>query len=541
MSAALLLLLLAAPQDAPDTLVVCPAAFREALQPWVEFRARQGHVLTLVSNTQPAEAIRRQIRDAAKQGRLQYVVLVGNARPGCERDPALRARSVPVHYEKAKVNIQWGSEPYIATDNWYADLNDDQVPELAIGRLPADSPAELRQMVAKTLAYERSTDFGPWRRQLNFVAGMGGFGALADTVLESAARHVLTQNIPAGYRVSMTYGSWRSPYCPDPRLFHATTLERLNEGAWFWVYIGHTPHPAALNRLRMPDGDYHILDIHDVPKLNCAHAGPIALFLCCYSGAIDATTDCLAKQMLRQPGGPVAVVAGSRVTMPYGMTVLATGLLDEVFRKRCPTVGEAMLHAKQAMLKEPAAGDQQRAMVDAIAAAVSPAARQMAEERTEHVQMFNLIGDPLLRLRYGEEIKVEVAKTAAPGEVLTVAGSTPVEGRGTVELAVRRGRLSFKPPLRREYSQTAAALAEFQEVYCRANDQRLVSVPVQIAGGRFEVSLDVPADAEGACQVCVFVEGRDAFALGSADVKIEGKQEAATRAAAIPLRPNRKR
>ena len=146
-----------------------------------------------------------------------------------------------------------------------------------------------------------------------------------------------------------------------------------------------------------------------------------------------------------------------------------------MFRKRRPTVGEALLHAKQGMMKEPAAGDQQRAMLDAMAAVVSPAAKQMAEERAEHVLMFNLIGDPLLRLRYPEEIKVEAPKTAAPGEPLKVAGSTPVEGRGTVELVVRRGRLAFKPPVRREYPQTAAGLAEFQEVYCQANDQRLVS------------------------------------------------------------------
>ena len=32
-------------QAAPDTAVVCPAEFREALAPWLEFRRQQGHHL----------------------------------------------------------------------------------------------------------------------------------------------------------------------------------------------------------------------------------------------------------------------------------------------------------------------------------------------------------------------------------------------------------------------------------------------------------------------------------------------------------------
>jgi len=522
MSAFLLLLLLGAEPAAPDTVVVCPATFRQTLQPWVEHRTRQGRVLAFVSNTGSPEEIRGKIRDAAKRGRLRFVVLVGDAEPAMYTDPALRARCVPPHYAKAKVNVLWRSPPHIATDNWYADLDDDDSPDVAIGRLTADSPEELRQIVAKILAYERSTDVGSWRRQLNLVAGIGGFGALADTVIESGARYFITQNIPAAYRVSMTYGSWRSPYCPDPRSFQEAAIERLNEGALFWVYIGHGHH-LSVDRLRVPDGEYPIFESQDVAKLACRHSAPIAVFLACHTGAIDATSDCLAEQMLRQPGGPVAILAGSRVTMPYGMSVMSIGLLDEVFNKHCETVGEAVLHAKQRMLKEPAAGDRQRTMLDGIAAAISPAPKMLAEERAEHVQMFNLIGDPLLRIRHPKPIALDVPATAAAGKPLKITGTCPIDGRGTVELAVERGRLTFRPPPRSEYPKTAAGLAEFQETYRKANDQRLVSVPMTVSGGRFEVQLDVPAEAAGACHVCAFVEGDRDFALGAANVKIEGK------------------
>jgi hypothetical protein len=524
MAAHLLLLLMiasqAVPDQAPDALVVCPPAFRQALQPWIDYRTSQGHVLTTISNAQSAEALRRQVRETAQGGRLKFVVLVGNAAPGLDKDLAPKGNGIPAFYEKAKVNLLWGSEPTIATDNAYADLNDDRAPEVAIGRLTADSPEQLRLIVAKILAYEQSADFGSWRRQLNFVAGMGGFGAIADTVIESAARMLLTQNIPAAYQVSMTYGSWTSPYCPDPRLFHAATLERLNEGALFWVYIGHAS-PTMVSRLHMPDKDYPILDVSDVSKLRNVHSEPIAVFLACYTGAFDLNPNCLAAEMLRQPGGPVAVLAGSRVTMPYAMTVLGTGLLDEVFQKHCPTIGEAVLHCKQRMMKGSAEATGQRLVLDAIASVVSPAPKQLAEERVEHVQMFNLFGDPLMRLHFAREIELNVAAAAAPGGKLKVTGVSPVDGRGIVELVVRRGRLSFTPPPRSEYPKTSPALDEMQEVYRKANDLRLCSMAVAVSGGKFEVELAVPRDVEGSCHVRAFIEGPGDCALGAAEVKIE--------------------
>lgn len=521
---AILLLLTALPRAVPDTavpdtVVVCPAGFHDALGPWMRHRSQQGHTLVLVSNAAGAEGIRRRIRDVAKSGRLRFVVLIGDAQPALDHDQALRARCVPVHHAKAEVNTLWGSEPQIATDNWYADLDGDKMPEIAIGRLTADTPEELRQIVAKILAYERSTDFGPWRRRLNFVAGLGGFGPLVDTLIESTTRFFLTVGVPPDYQLSMTHGSWRSPYCPDPRRFHETTLRRLNEGSWFWVYIGHGRH-RSLDRVRVPGERYHILGANDVAKLDCRHGAPIALFLACYTGAFDAPSDCLAERMLREADGPVAIIAGSRVTMPYGMAVMAGGLMDECFRHRASTLGEAILGAKRKMMKQPAGADHQRAILDTIAAAVSPAPKKLAAERAEHVLLFNLIGDPLLRLRYPKRIALGVPPAVTAGEPFQVTGVCPVDGRGTLELVVRRDRLTFKPPSRSVYPKTSGALAEFQETYQRANDRRLKSVDVTVQGGRLATQLDVPEEADGQCHVRVFIQGAGDFAMGAANVTV---------------------
>ena len=39
-----------ATDSAPDVAVVCPAEFRAALNPWLEFRKSQGHTNQIVSN-----------------------------------------------------------------------------------------------------------------------------------------------------------------------------------------------------------------------------------------------------------------------------------------------------------------------------------------------------------------------------------------------------------------------------------------------------------------------------------------------------------
>src|SRR5262249_50272186 len=148
------------------------------------------------------------------------------------------ARLTPTFYVPSKVTRYWGDPADIASDNPYADLDGDGIPELAIGRLTARTPAELQVMLNKILAYEDSRDFGPWRTRINFVAGEGGFGSVVDGLIETAAQRLIT-TLPATYEPTMTSACWRSNFCPGPSDFHSCCLNRLNEGCLFWVFMGH--------------------------------------------------------------------------------------------------------------------------------------------------------------------------------------------------------------------------------------------------------------------------------------------------------------
>jgi hypothetical protein len=269
----------------------------------------------------------------------------------------------------------------------------------------------------------------------------------------------------------------------------------------------------------VPGGQHHILGSDDVDKLRAARGAPIVLFLACYTGAYDLAEDCLAEEILRARGGPVAVLCGSRVTMPYAMSVLGIGLLKECFRERRETIGEVLLYAKRNMVFAPR-DDQRSRQLDALAATLNPDSTDLAEERLEHLDLFNLLGDPLLRLRHLQEAKVEAVPTAVAGEPLTVRGTSPFDGEALVELVVRRDRLTFRPPGRVEYSDSPESVAEFQETYEKANDPRLASRRVKVERGRFETELDVPGGAWGECHVRVFVQGRAECAAGAADVTV---------------------
>jgi hypothetical protein len=406
----------------------------------------------------------------------------------------------------------------------YADLDGDQLPDLAIGRLPADSPAELSKMVAKILAYERSADFGPWRQRVNFIAGVGGFSPLVDSVVETATSKLLTSGIPAAYDTRMTYGSWRSPYCPDPRLFHAATVDRHNEGCLFWIYIGHG-QSTQLDEVSIPGERFPIFGVHDCHKLRCQQGAPIAIMLACYTAAFDQPQDCLAEQLLKAEGGPVAVYGGSRVTMPYAMAVMGTAMMDEYFRRRPPTLGEAVLAAKRQMMapiddpENPAGLN--RILLDGLATLLSPSKDLLAEERREHLHLFNLLGDPMLRLAHPQSVQLDAPREATSGQTIRLAGHSELAGQAVLELVCRRDCHKQPPPARERFDPTDRALAAYQPVYEQSLDRCWARWGMEVPAGDFATEITLPPHAGGPCHLRLLVAGQSQFGLGAASVVIK--------------------
>ena len=500
----------------PDTAVVCPEDFREALAPWIAHRQAQGYQPVLLSNEQSAAEIRADIRRLADAAPLRSIVLVGDVPDDSDHDRNARRLSTPTHFVAARVTLHWGSEPAIATDNPYGDLDGDGVPEIPVGRLSVRSAEQLKLVVQKIIDYETSTDHGTWHRQINLVAGVGGFGPLADSVVELVTRRLLTDGIPDHYETTMTHASWQSPYCPDPRRFRDVALARMNEGCMFWVYIGHG-HQRQLDAVRIPGAAFPIMSVPDVAEMRAQRGLPIALMLACHTGAFDRPQDCLAELMVRQPGGPVAVISGSRVTMPYAMAVLSAALIDQVFRDGPRTLGEAFCRAKQS-LADTRPDDPNRQLLDALASAVSPMPDRLAEERHEHLALFNLLGDPLLMIHRQTGIPLDVPDQITAGEALTVRGRSEISGSGIVEIVSRRDRLKNQVTTRRHFQWSDEFLRSMDATYQQANDRVWLQKPFEAHGEPFALRVDLPPEARGPCYVRVWIENSHGAAQGTTRV-----------------------
>jgi len=561
LAALVLLVTTAAPSAtaAAEVAVICPAPFREALRPWVEHRTKQGHSLSFIDAQGTAAELQAAVRQLARTRPIAYVVLVGDAAPNRalretpfvvqasdfglrttagrsepgQHKPKSEVRSlkpeaaafvtntkwcVPTGLADAKIIRRLGPDRDIATDNGYGDLDGDGLPDAAVGRISADTPEELAVIVRKIIEYERPDRHGQWCRQINLVAGVGGFGMLADAAIETCAKHFITAGVPPAYTTTLTHASWQSPYCPDPRLFNDHTLNRLNEGSLFFVYMGHGER-RYLDYLHAPGKRaFSILACGDVPKLHCRRGPPIAVFLACYTGAYDHAHDCLAEDLLRQEGGPVAVLAGSRVTMPYAMGVMGLEMMRQTFVHRRETIGEIMLHAKRHLV----AGrrdDPQSRTLDWLAGSLGRH-NDLAAERAEHVLLFNLLGDPLLRVPHAREVALTAPRKTVAGEEIMIIGHSPVAGECTLELVVRRDRLTFNPGIRTAFELTDASQRQYEETYRRANDPRLDVVCLTVPAGQFTARLRVPPLARGACHVRAIVEGAGGVAFGAADIEI---------------------
>ena len=507
-----------------DVIVVCHEDLRNGLGPWVSHREKQGYRIQVLAPSNSAFDQYKAIIEAADKKQIAAVVLVGDAPSGKGKPPV--GIEIPTAYISAKVNLLFGSEPEIATDNRLVDVDRDRLPDFPVGRIPVRTVDELKTVVSKIIRYENPTGSQSWQRDFHCIAGVGGFGALQDKMIESAARKLLGDGVPAHFRMTMTYASWRSPFCPDPNRFGEVTLDRLNAGSLYWVYMGHGLR-TELDRVLIPNQPpQSIMTRSSVKNVNCVNGMPVAVFLACYVGAYDSIAPSMSEQLLLHAKGPIAVIAGSRVTMPYAMSVMGEAMLEEAFRGDHETLGSVFHKSKHRLGNPEEKASRNRLLLDGLAAVVSPRPDLMNEERLEHVDLFNLIGDPLLRVRKPERVKVDVDRAAAAGSSHTVTINSPISGEAVVELATMRGQLRFPSPVRSEFENNQKWLDGLDKVYNKSNNDVWASVACDVkAGESTTVKLEIPKDSTGICFVRVMVDGENRLSLGSESVIISKPKE----------------
>jgi len=136
----------------------------------------------------------------------------------------------------------------------------------------------------------------------------------------------------------------------------------------------------------------------------------------------------------------------------------------------------------------------------------------------ENLAVFHLIGDPLLVVKRPLKIDMVSEERSKPGEVIVVSGEAPVAGHLTVELACPRDRLPFKPVSRSRVEWTPEYMAELQSTYERANNRTMKEQSFEVPQGPFKLSIPIPADARGKCDINAFLQSKTRFAVGNTSV-----------------------
>ncbi len=328
-------------QDASggEYLIISPGEFIPALDELIALRTSQGlkvavrDVLSIYDyfgwGIPDPEAIRKFIEFAYRSWERKpvYVLLVGDG----TADPKRYLESsgmtfIPPYL--AEVD-PWAGET--AADNRYVSVDgEDILPDMLIGRLPANSPKEARVMVEKIVDYEDQRIDGEWIRTALFVAddpdSAGKFPELSDQVLAG---------LPSPpFRAKKFYFD---PMVVSPQQFREDLIEAWNEGSSLIMYTGH----ASIHQWA-GENFFHMLD---VPSLTNGHQLPVLLEMTCFTGAFQVPGfSTLDESLVRfESGGVIAAWGSSGLGIATGHRWLAQGFMNSVYNQGHVNLGMATL------------------------------------------------------------------------------------------------------------------------------------------------------------------------------------------------------
>lgn len=319
-----------------DDLIITSAGLRAAAQGLADYRHGRGlHTLVVTVDDvmddfadgllNPA-AIHDLLAYAAAnwQPQPRYVTLAGKG--------TYDYRDLYGYHDDLVPPLMVGSyEGLVPSDAAFAKIKGDGLPDLAVGRIPALTAAELTAYVSKVIAYE-SGAAGPWAKQVLLVAdapdAAGDYAAGSDQ---------LAAQVPAGLQVAKDYlpaGAGQ----PQVDAARAQLLGAFDNGGVLVNYVGH----GGLDRLATPG----LLTTDDVAQLVGGPRSPVLTALTCniahfaYPGYRF-----LGEELIVQPGGgAMAVYAPTGLSYDGPAVQLGQHLLPALLAAPGTVLGDAILH-----------------------------------------------------------------------------------------------------------------------------------------------------------------------------------------------------
>ena len=406
-------------------------------------------------------------------------------------------RSVPT--------FSWNDKFY--TDAPYADLDEDGLPEISLGRVPAKTPSEALLVLEKTRRYESGTP--PWPQdnlgqpgihgtpgtphsRILLFASEGYFGAVLDALLEKVGFEMV-RTVPDRWHITFIHARKRSPYALPPSRYNQVLTQELNRGAFLSVYLGHG-YPEALEKIRWSKEDQGpILDLSTLPRIRCGSRCPVMVLVACHTGR-PLGGGGLAERIVLQPEAPPAVVASTEVSHPYPNALIVSGLNQQLLWLKTPTLGEAFRKSLHGLRRAHSPVEEK---VEALAALIWKEDKRK-EMREEHLRLYSLYGDPALRLHYSRgHLQLDVlGKSFKPGETLSVCAQIKGPVAGTVKVTLETPREKMAHRLSPWTDETPERDDLILENWRRANDKTIKTEYIQYTKGRLSFYFRLPPGLE---------------------------------------------
>lgn len=209
-----------------------------------------------------------------------------------------------------------------ASDDWFVDFNNDGMPEMALGRLPARNADEAARMVQKLVNYDQS-------------ASGAGVLLVADVNKGFDFEHnndLLKSIVPGTTAVQDIRRA------SDPQA-HQNLIDALNQGKKLVNYTGHGS---------VDIWEASLLTSTDAAGLANAQKLSLVVAMTCLNGYFfDERFESLAHALVNaQNGGAVAVWSSTGLTEPDPQSLADQELFRQLFAGASVRLGDAALKAK---------------------------------------------------------------------------------------------------------------------------------------------------------------------------------------------------
>lgn len=356
---------LRSPQQRADYVMVTHPDLRAALEPLAQYRAERGLITQIVNigdvydqfafGNETPFALRDFLQFTQTSWAMpapRFALLVGKASYDYRDYTNAPNKNLVPTYVLDTLNLNEA-----ASDNWFV-VRDEKTgaPGIALGRIPAKTPEQVKRVVEKIIAYEKAPA-SEWRRRAVYVTDdkEPSFADMANRLSEQLPSQFQSFKIDLAERKG------------DVTATRREVIAQWTSGAGMYTYIGHgSVDTWAAGPLFASE---HLKEIKNGERL------PVLVTPTCLDGYFyHPQKDSLTEEALFKPdGGIIAGIVPTGLSLPSAQHEMMHQLYIELFQNQAATWGEALMRAKRQVRGE-------------------------APEMREVIDTFGLLGDPALKV-----------------------------------------------------------------------------------------------------------------------------------------------